>query len=104
MKNCLKLFIVIFITLFLLIGIVHAETKKIMKGGYVVALNESDLKIAFALIHSKESLLLMFDNKQIWPSKDGLEVYITEVGSHGRVKVRPAGSVLEVWTFQEALQ
>jgi hypothetical protein len=46
----------------------------------------------------------LMKTKRVFPLKGGIKVYLVKGGIFsGKIKIRPAGSTVELWTFREAI-
>jgi antitoxin component YwqK of YwqJK toxin-antitoxin module len=78
----------------------------ITKDGYLAAMSETLLDKATRIVdeNDHEALQKLMDSKQVIMLKEGLEVYVVEEKMFsGKVKIRPKGEILEVWTVKEAI-
>ena len=85
---------------------VLAQNTRITKSGYLASVSEEllDKAIEYAVAKDNVALQKLMDSKMVFMLKGGLKVYIvdTKIFS-GKVKIRPAGQTVEVWTLIEAV-
>ena len=75
--------------------------------GYVAAMEENllDEAIYRAGVGSEEDFIRFLDSTpHIFPLKGGIRVYLEGFSFSGKVKIRPQGSQISVWTIREAIR
>jgi len=64
-----------------------------------------DTAISYLAANDKEAFNKLVDSGSVIGLKGGLEVQIMETKtSKGKVKIRPIGETIEVWTVSEAVK
>lgn len=97
---------VIVLFIFISSTYVSAQNTKITKPGYLASVSEKLLDKAFEYAVAKDAAALqkLIDSKMVFVLKGGLRVYIVDIKMFsGKVKIRPAGQTVEVWTSIEAV-
>lgn len=94
--------------LFIVIGnnYVLAQETNITRSGYIASTSEKYLDKAFEYIVAKDQVALqkIMDTNLVFMLKGGLKVHIVDRKIfRGKVKIRPVGETLEVWTSSEAV-
>lgn len=96
------------IFLFIVIGnnYVLPQNTRITKSGYLASISEEllDKAIEYVVANDHAALQKILETKLVFMLKGGLKVYIvdTKIFS-GKVKIRPVGETVEVWTLIEAV-
>jgi len=99
---------IILISLFIALGsnFALAQDTRTTKSGYLASVSEEllDKAIDYAVAKDHAALQKLMDTNLVFMLKGGLKVYIvdTKIFS-GKVKIRPAGETVEVWTLIEAV-
>lgn len=100
--------LIILISLFISLGsnFALAQDTRTTKSGYLASVSEEilDKAIDYAVAKDHAALQKLMDTNLVFMLKGGLKVYIvdTKIFS-GKVKIRPAGETVEVWTLIEAV-
>ena len=107
MKNT-KTAMAMAIILMLFIGIssVHAQEVRTVKAGYYASVSEAilDKAIDYATAKDYEALKKLIKANLIFTMREGLRVYVVdEKLLSGKVKIRPVGHTIELWTVRGAL-
>jgi hypothetical protein len=83
-----------------------AQDMRTTKSGYLASVSEKllDKAVDYAVAKDYAALQKLMDTNLVFMLKGGLKVYIvdTKIFS-GKVKIRPAGETVEVWTLIEAV-
>lgn len=79
---------------------------KITKKGYFASLSERDFDnaVMYVMDGDKQAVGKMISKGRVFVLKAGVGVYIVDFVFPGKVKIRPRGEQLEVWTFYEAVK
>lgn len=94
------------LAIFFLNAFAIAQTTYVTKSGYFAAVTEKDFDKAVEYVAQRdnEALGQLMKTKRVFPLKGNMEVYLEECGIFsGKVKIRPKGLNIEVWTFHEAI-
>ncbi len=106
MRQITKL-LLLTIFLFAFYNLAMAQTVRTTKSGYLASVSEKllDKAIEYSVAKDHVALQKLINTKLVFPLKAGLNVYIvdTKIFS-GKVKIRPVGQTVEVWTVSEAIQ
>lgn len=96
----------IFLFTFICSSTVLAQDTRVTKSGYLASVSEEYLDKAIDYVVAKDHAALqkLMDANLVFMLKGGLRVYIvdTKIFS-GKVKIRPAGETIEIWTLIEAV-
>ena len=86
--------------------LVIAQEYKTTKKGYLAAITEEYLDKSIDLINAKdyEALQKLIDARVVFWLKEGLKVQVVDRTWTGKIKIRPKGELVEVWTFAEAVE
>jgi hypothetical protein len=79
----------------------------VTEGGYVAALEEDLLDEAMfwaGLGSEKDFERFLNSSPLVFPLKGGVRVYLEGYSYCGKVKIRPEGSQISVWTIREAIR
>lgn len=96
------------ISLFISLGsnFALAQDTRTTKSGYLASVSEKllDKAIDYAVAKDHTALQKLMDTNLVFMLKSGLRIHIvdTKIFS-GKVKIRPAGETVEVWTLIEAV-
>ena len=88
-------------------GMQQAPHWYITEGGYVAATEEDLLDRAIfwaGLGNEKEFERFVDSSPLVFPLKGGLRVHLEGFSFCGKVKIRPEGSQITVWTIREAIR
>lgn len=88
-------------------GLGTGEHCYVTERGYVAAVEEAllDEAIFWAGVGSeKEFEAFILSSPLVFPLKGGIRVYLEAFSYCGKVKIRPAGSTVSVWTVREAIR
>lgn len=101
-------FLIISISIFtsLCCNFALAQDTRATKPGYLASVSEDmlDKAIDYAVAKDHAALQKLMDANLVFMLKGGLKVYIVDTKMFsGKVKIRPAGETLEVWTLFEAV-
>ncbi|MFH2032176.1 MAG: hypothetical protein ABIJ40_16395 [Bacteroidota bacterium] len=79
---------------------------KTTKSGYLAAVTEEYLNKVTKLISAKDydALQKLIDTGYVFWLKEGLKVQVVDVKLSGKIKIRPKGQLVEVWTYREAVE
>jgi hypothetical protein len=84
-----------------------STTRYTTVSGYIASESEEmlDTAISYLAANDKEAFNKLVDSGSVIGLKGGLEVQIMETKtSKGKVKIRPIGETIEVWTVSEAVK
>lgn len=85
---------------------VLAQDAYVTKPGYFAAVNKQDFEKAVEYSVQKDEVALdkLMKSRRVFPLKGGIKVHLVKGGIFsGTIKIRPAGSTVELWTFREAI-
>lgn len=107
MAKRMKLTIVL-ISVFVLIcsSLAIAQSTRTTKAGCWASVSEEllDKAMDYAVAKDYVALQKLLDSKLVFELKAGLEVYVVDTKFFsGKVKIRPVGETVEVWTVLEAV-
>jgi len=77
------------------------------ESGYVAAMAEEllDRAIFWAGFGNENEFINFIDsNPLVFPLRSGLRVYVEKFSFSGKVRIRPEGSSISVWTVREAIR
>jgi len=101
-----KLILIILLTLSFSSTLSFAQDAYVTKPGYFAAVNKQDFEkaVEYFVQKDEEALNKIMKTKRVFPLKGGIKVYLVKGGIFsGKIKIRPAGSTVELWTFREAI-
>ncbi len=103
MKKLFTIALLVFITSNTLIA---GGNYKTTKDGYIAAVSEESLDKAIDLMAANdyEALQKLMDSGLVFWLKSGLRVQIVDSTWTGKIKIRPKGTLIEVWTVMEAVE
>jgi len=98
--------IIIPILLMLISQVIVAQDYKTTKKGYLAAITEEYLDKTLELINAKDYVALqkLLDAGVVIWLKEGIKVQIVDSTWTGKIKIRPKGELVEVWTVMEAVE
>jgi len=107
MSKSMKL-VVVLISMFVFIcsSYVLAQNTRTTKAGYLASVSEEllDKAISYAVAKDYVALQKLINSKLVFELKEGLKVYVVDTKLFsGKVKIRPVGETVEVWTVLEAV-
>ena len=105
MKNT-KTAMAIILMLFIGVSIAQAQEVRTVKAGYYASVSEAilDKAIDYATAKDYEALKKLIRANLIFTMKEGLKVYVVdEKFMSGKIKIRPVGHTVELWTVRGAL-
>lgn len=86
----------------------HAQKAYTTNEGYFATLTEKDLEraIRYLVENDNEALMAMVKQDRLVVLKPGLKVYLVKSAGlfASKVKIRPQGTTLELWTTTEAIK
>jgi hypothetical protein len=83
-----------------------AQDTRTTKSGYLASVSEEllDKAIDYVVAKDQAALQKLMDSNLVFMLKGGVKVYIVDTKMFsGKVKIRPAGETVEVWTLIEAV-
>lgn len=109
-----NIIIITFIFLFIFIGnncgLAASDDIWYTKSGYIASVSEEllDKAIGYVAVKDNAAFQKLLDTKSVFLLKGGLRVYEIERSftgkiKLGKIKVRPVGETIELWTLYEAL-
>lgn len=99
-------FFVIFTVLLISASTLAGTTVYTTKSGYLASISEKmlDKAIDYSVAGDTAALQKLMDAKLVFVMKGGLRVYLEDLKMFaGKVKIRPVGETVEVWTVYEAI-
>jgi hypothetical protein len=91
----------------LISAVAYSQTTYVTKSGYLAGVTEEalDKAIDYAVQKDDSALQQLISTGMVFPLKAGIPVHIVDTKFFsGKVKIRPRGSTVEVWTVMEAIQ
>lgn len=91
---------------FMCCSLVIAQNIRTTKAGYLASVSEEllDKAIEYAVAKDHVALQKLLNSKLVFELKAGLKVYVVDSKFFsGKVKIRPVGETVEVWTVLEAV-
>jgi hypothetical protein len=85
----------------------HTEQWYVTESGYLAAVEENllDRAIFWAGMGDKDEFMRFIGSTDlVFPLKGGLRVYVEKFSFSGKVRIRPEGSDISVWTIREAIR
>lgn len=101
-----KLTLIILSVMIMNVSFALAQDVCVTKSGYFAAVTKQDFAkaVEYFVQKDEEALNKLMKTKRVFPLKGGIKVYVVKGGIFsGKVKIRPAGSTVEIWTFREAI-
>ena len=76
------------------------------RDGYIATTNEDllDMVINFVAANDQQAFMkLLYINPGVFMLKGGLEVYVEKITWDGKIKIRPVGQIVSIWTIRAAI-
>ena len=106
-RQMVKVTFLVSIFMILFHGITLAGTVKYTVGGHAAALTEEllDKTVSLSMAKDYQALQKLLDSQMVIVLKTGLKVEVVDTKLFsGKVKIRPFGTTIELWTVIEALR
>jgi hypothetical protein len=101
-----KINLIFLIVMILNVNFALAQDVCVTKPGYFAAVTKQDFEkaVEYFVQKDEDALNKLMKTKMVFPLKGGIKVYVVKGGVFsGKIKIRPAGSTVEIWTFREAI-
>ena len=106
MMNKTKFLLLSIFILTILSSTSYCKNIRVTKSGYLASLSEKilDKAVDYAVAKDNIALQKLIDSKLVFLLKSNLKVYIVDTKLFsGKIKIRPVGETIEVWTVTEAV-
>lgn len=106
MQKKVKRVVVIVFLFVTFAGLLMAQNVKTTKSGYWASVSEEllDKAMDYAVAKDYVAIQKLLNSKLVFELKAGLKVYVVDYQLFsGKVKIRPVGETIELWTVKEAI-